>query len=322
MNMMKNIKIIIGVVFIILICVLGLTLLLVQNNRGVEIDSFVLPKIEEKESVQESILEQIKENNDTLIDNVNNKNDEELLALKKKVVTFAIFGTDERADETPRSDIIMLVKYYPMNNQFLIISVPRDTRVMIPGKYEDKINHAYAFGGAELLEKTLEDLFEIDIDYYIKLSFTNFKELIDNLGGIAVDVTKKYEYPGYIDIEKGYQILDGAKALDYVRFRYDEDGDQGRIKRQQEVLISVLEGQKEHLENEVVSLIDEFYLNITTNIPLRNFIDYYSLLKDVEKYNFDTNTLKTSGKIIDGIWYEIMDIEHLDLLKSKLIESR
>lgn len=320
--MMKSLKVFIGVVFIILICVVGLTLLLMQNESGVDIETFVLPEIKEEISAQQPILEQIMENNDSLIENVNDKNAEELLALKSRVVTFAIFGTDERANEIPRSDIIMLVKYYPMIDQLLIISVPRDTKVMIPGKYEDKINHAYAFGGAELLEKTLEVLFEIDIDYYIKLSFSNFKELIDDLGGIAVDVTKKYEYPGYIDIDKGYQILDGAKALDYVRFRYDEDGDQGRIKRQQEVLISVLEGQKEHSENEVVSLIDEFYLNITTNIPLRNFIDYYSLLKVVEKYNFETNTLKTSGKIIDGIWYEILDLEHLDQLKMKLLETR
>lgn len=320
--MMKSLKIIIGIILIIIASLVGLILFMTQNESDINISTFDLPEQVEEISVSDSLQEQIKENNNSLIANVNDKKEEDLKKLKSQVVTFAIFGTDERANETPRSDVIMVVKYYPMDDHMLIISIPRDTKVMIPNKYEDKINHAYAFGGAELLENTLEGLFEIDIDYYIKLSFTNFKELVDDLGGIEIDVAKKYDYPGYIDIEKGYQVLNGVKALEYVRFRYDKDGDQGRIKRQQEVLISILQGQKTQKENEMISLIDEFYLNITTDIPLRNFIDYYHLLKDVEKYSFDTNTLKTSGQIIEGIWYEIMDMDHLDQMKLKLKENR
>lgn len=322
MNMMKNMKVFIGIVLILLICIIGVIQLVLQNNRGVAIDYLILPEKDESEQIKQPILDQIRENNQSLIDNVDNKINEMLLSLKSKVVTFAIFGTDERSDETPRSDIIMLARYYPMIDKLQIVSVPRDTKVFIPGKYEDKINHAYAFGGAELLEQSLEKLFNIEIDYYIKLSFTNFTELIDDLGGVDIDVSKKYEYPGYIDIEEGYQILDGKKALDYVRFRYDEDGDYGRIKRQQEVLIAILVGQKEHTDDEIVSLIDDFYLNISTNIPLRKFIDYYSLIKEVEDFEFDTTILKTSGKKIDGIWYEIIDLKHLEKLKLKLSEGQ
>ena len=263
---------------------------------------------------QKNVVEQINNNNMAQIENEQKKRNAKLLELKKEEVVFAIFGTDERSSETPRSDIIMLVRYIPMEEKMILVSVPRDTRVSIPTKYEDKINHAYAFGGAELLEQTLEELFETKIDYYIKLSFDNFESLIDALGGVEVFAKKDYEYPGYIHISKGKQILDGENALDYVRFRYDHDGDQGRIERQQEVIQSLVNHQYGFSQEETIDLIKEFYPQIQTNMALSKAIDYYQLIELTDTYQFDRYTLSTKGAIIENIWYEIYDRDDLDRL--------
>lgn len=266
-----------------------------------------------------SISEKLKDINEDIIQKETEITHEEIEKLRNKITYYAIFASDERGTEISRSDIIMILKFIPKENKIVIVSTPRDTRVMIPNMYEDKINHAFAFGGVDLLEETLEKLYDFKIDYYIHLNFKDFVYLIDSLGGIEVNAIKDYEYPNYISIREGLQVLDGDRALDYVRFRYDEEGDLGRIKRQQEVLINLFKKIRSYDEDEKIDFINEFYSVIDTDIKLEELINYNKILSPDEKIDFESYTLNIEGKIINKIWYGIYDEE--DLLELKEILS-
>ncbi len=266
-----------------------------------------------------SISDKLKDINEDIIQKETEILDEEVEKLRNKITYYAIFASDERGTEISRSDIIMILKFIPKENKVIIVSTPRDTRVMIPNMYEDKINHAFAFGGVDLLEETLEKLYDFNIDYYIHLNFKDFVYLIDSVGGIEVNAIKDYEYPNYISIREGLQVLDGDSALDYVRFRYDEDGDLGRIKRQQEVLIYIFKKFRSYADDEKIDFMKEFYSVIDTDIELDELINYNKILSPDETIDFESYTLNIEGKIINKIWYGIYDED--DLLELKEILS-
>ena len=266
-----------------------------------------------------SISDKLKDINEDIIQKETEILDEEVEKLRNKITYYAIFASDERGTEISRSDIIMILKFIPKENKVIIVSTPRDTRVMIPNMYEDKINHAFAFGGVDLLEETLEKLYDFNIDYYIHLNFKDFVYLIDSVGGIEVNAIKDYEYPNYISIREGLQVLDGDSALDYVRFRYDEDGDLGRIKRQQEVLINIFKKFRSYADDEKIDFMKEFYSVIDTDIELDELINYNKILSPDETIDFESYTLNIEGKIINKIWYGIYDED--DLLELKEILS-
>lgn len=273
--------------------------------------------VEEKNN-NNSIAEVLNKNNE-LIDNKKEILEKEILEeLLSQSYIFAIYGTDERSNEIPRSDIIMILKYEPKDNEILLVSIPRDTRVKIKNRGLDKINHAYAFGGPDLITQTLEEFLLVDIDYYIKLSFENFIELIDKIGGVKVNVKKDFYYPGYIDISEGNQVLSGEKALEYIRFRYDNDGDYGRIQRQQEVLRSLIEWQKSAPINKTESILKEIYNEIGTNMSIKSMKNFEKLLKVSSNNQFKQYTLDTHGEIIQGIWYEIYDSNSLKEIREIL----
>lgn len=97
-----------------------------------------------------------------------------------------------------------------------------------------KVNAAYAIGGPELAAQTIEELTSIPIDHYADIDFKGFKESIDAVGGVTIEVDETYHEDGYnnINFEPGTQSLSGDEALSYIRFRHDPRGDFGRIERQ------------------------------------------------------------------------------------------
>lgn len=306
---MKSIKII--SVFILIVLVM-LTIFLVLSKEAIQVDQ---PIVEEKPVV--TLIEQLEENNEEIIETVIQVESEEIKALRERVLTFAIFAIDQREDEVPRSDIIMLLKYDIKNNNVSVVSTPRDTKVDIPGKFSDKINHAYAYGGHSLLRETLVDLYGISIDYYLQMSFKDFEAFINLIGGIEVTAVKDYEYDKYISIKAGQQILSGEEALDYVRFRYDEDGDFGRIIRQQEVVKELLDTIGEYGEDESAYLLD-FYEYIETDLSFEELSNLYKVYDKSKQLQYDAYTLETRSKVINGIWYELYDEENLEHLSDVL----
>ena len=145
-------------------------------------------------------------------------------------------------DLVGRTDTMLLVRVDPEQEVVNILSIPRDTRVEIPGYGVDKINQANFEGGAELAAQTVMHNFdEVEIDRYVRVSTVAFKEIVDLVGGVEVFVPKAMEYEDqtqglYIDLKPGLQTLDGDEAEQFARFRQDTYGDIGRVQRQQVLL--------------------------------------------------------------------------------------
>lgn len=167
----------------------------------------------------------------------------------KDRINIAIFGVDTRGQQTsPHTDTIMIVSIDPVQKKAALLSVMRDTYYRIPGYGEEKINAAHAIGGPDLAVKTVEDLLKINIPYWVRTDFVGFEQIVNELGGVDINVEKDLVYhdDGIYDInlKKGYQHLDGKQALGYVRFRHDAESDYGRTQRQRKFLLAVAEKLK------------------------------------------------------------------------------
>ena len=162
--------------------------------------------------------------------------------------TALVIGYDHRANEgegTPsRSDTLMLIRADPRSKTISLLSIPRDLQAEIrcPGKssYVGKINAAYTYCGPQGTLQTVRALTTLDVNYLITVDFHGFKQIVDRLGGIYMDVDRRYLNThsgpyGYatINLQPGYQLLSGQQALDFVRFRHT-DSDLYRVARQQQ----------------------------------------------------------------------------------------
>lgn len=169
-------------------------------------------------------------------------------------LTFLLMGSDTRApapttgtDAAPgvdagseRSDVIMLAQLSADRTSAAVVSIPRDSWVDIPGHGMGKINAAFAYGGAPLLVRTVEQLTNVHVDHFGAIDFAGFQGMVDAVGGIDVQIRHATQNFG-VPFAAGLNHLDGARALVYVRQRYDlPDGDIDRAKRQQNALRAVL----------------------------------------------------------------------------------
>lgn len=159
-----------------------------------------------------------------------------------------LLGSDTRGEDAGRADTIMVLQLDGPSGKPKLISFMRDTFVDIPGYDANKINSAYAFGGAELVRQTLAQNFGIDCKYYAKVDFQSFEKVVDSLfpSGVRIDAEKDINLDG-VDIAQGDQKMDGHVLLQYARFRMDEEGDFGRVRRQQQVMSAVISQLKNPL---------------------------------------------------------------------------
>lgn len=241
---------------------------------------------------------------------------EDRLALKKNIV---VLGVDERPSENDvgRSDTLFVVMFDKDSKGVSLLSIPRDTRVRIPGHGWDKINHAYAYGGRELTQKTVEELLGIRIDNYVMVDFKGFKGLVDAIGGIDINVEKDMYYyddwDGFkVDLKKGPQHLDGETAIQYVRYR-DEEGDIGRIKRQQHFMMAVYDKiTSADMLLHVPGLAKQLSSMIKTNLPVSDMMDIGKALHSmVKEKGLAMATVPGTPQYIDGISYWLPDITDL-----------
>jgi LCP family protein required for cell wall assembly len=167
---------------------------------------------------------------------------------------YLLVGSDSREELTPeerqelgtgstagrRTDTIMLL-HLPTEGRPALISVPRDSVVEIPGHGEERINAAYAFGGAPLLVQTLENATGVAIDDYVEIGFGGFASIVDALGGVEICLDEPVQDDkAHIDLPAGCQVLDGVNALGYARARdFDPTADLGRVQRQRELMGSI-----------------------------------------------------------------------------------
>lgn len=155
-----------------------------------------------------------------------------------------LLGSDSRGEDQGRSDSIMIAHYDKKNKQPKLVSIMRDTYVAIPnsgGVEYNKINAAYSYGGPELVRKTIKETFGIPIQYYAIVNFESFPKIVETLapGGLKINAEKDLEVEGTV-IKKGEQKMSGHEALQYARFRKDEESDFGRVRRQQQVMTALL----------------------------------------------------------------------------------
>jgi polyisoprenyl-teichoic acid--peptidoglycan teichoic acid transferase len=221
------------------------------------------------------------------------------------------------------SDAMLMMRFDPTAKKFTVLSIPRDSRVHIQGVGETKINFANYVGGASLSAQTVSQMLgDVPIDRYIRVNVDGFGKLIDALGGVDVYVPKRMKYQDdsqhlYINLKPGQQRLDGAKAIQYMRYRYDELGDIGRVQRQQTFFRAFLE-QKLNVETvtklpEVLSILKE---NIDTNLTLEEIL---ALAAFVSKTNRkDARMLMVPGRFSNpgeySLSYWIVDYRHLSRL--------
>ncbi|WP_368251528.1 LCP family protein [Enterococcus sp. 2201sp1_2201st1_B8_2201SCRN_220225] len=157
-----------------------------------------------------------------------------------------LLGSDSREGETARADTIMVLNLDGPSHKPKLVSFMRDTLVDIPGYGQTKLNAAYAYGGAELVRQTLSQNFGVDCKYYTIVDFLSFESVIDTLFPKGVEIDAEKDMSAYIDvaITAGNQMMDGHTLLNYARFRMDEEGDFGRVRRQQQVMNAIFSGMK------------------------------------------------------------------------------
>lgn len=201
---------------------------------------------------------------------------EEKVDLKKlQPFSVLLLGSDSRGKDMGRSDTMIIATVNPNTNCVKMLSVPRDTRVQLPGyKGYHKINAAYSYGGPELAMKTVENLFDIPIDYFVRLNFNGMKDMVDAVSGVTVQNDLDFTYEGH-HFPPGNLQLDGEKALSYTRMRYDDPrGDYGRQLRQQAVIKEVV---KDGLNFSSIFKLQEFFNvigdNVKTNLTLNEIWD-------------------------------------------------
>lgn len=225
-----------------------------------------------------------------------------------------VMGVDERDSDQGRSDTLMVVMLDPKTEQVTVLSIPRDTRVRIPGKGWDKINHAFAFGGHKLTQETVEDFLGVRIHHYVVIDFKGFKSIVDAVDGIDIDVEKRmyYEDPYdnlVIDLQPGMQHLTGEQAIHYVRYR-DEEGDIGRVKRQQKFIKALYDKvtSPSNIKN-MPQLLKVVSGMVKTDMYTSNIASIAGTMKKALAQGLNTQSIPGEPEYIDGISYWIPDIE-------------
>lgn len=245
----------------------------------------------------------------------------ELSLNKKDPFSVLMLGVDERLGDGGRSDSIIVITVNPGKQSMKMLSLPRDTRVEIVGRgINDKINHAYAFGGVEMSLNTVEKYLDIPIDYYIKMNMEGFKEIVDAVGGITVNNDIDFTV-GSKHFSKGEIFLNGKDALSYSRMRYDDArGDFGRQMRQRQVIEGVIrKGVNISSLWKYDDVLRALGKNVETNLTLDEIIhiqkNYRAALHQMDQFE-----MKGQGATIDSVWYYIVPKEEREKAQNRLKE--
>ncbi|HEY8394853.1 MAG TPA: LCP family protein [Thermaerobacter sp.] len=246
-------------------------------------------------------------------------------SLGNEPLNILVLGVDAGAgaDDPPapqRSDTIMVVSVDPVTGRIGLLSVPRDTRVQIPGRPRpEKIAHAHAYGqaeggagaGARLVAQTVENLLGIRIHHFVEVDFEAFQAAVDAVGGVEVCVEKPMKYTARsqnlrIDLEPGCQLLDGERALQYVRYR--RDGDINRIRRQQKFVRAfaerVLSARSVLKLPQVASAVGR---QVTTDMSNARILAFAALLPKIDTSNIHMDVLPGRPGYVDGLSYWLVD---------------
>ena len=223
-----------------------------------------------------------------------------------------VLGTDKSG---LRSDVMMVFSFSSKDKTINSVSIPRDTRVELYGKYQ-KINAALAIGQEELAVQAVKDITGIPIHEYVKVNFQAVSDVVDVLGGVVFDVPQNMRYSDpaqdlEINLDEGEQLLDGDKALQLLRFRRYPMGDLQRVKVQQEFMKAAFE-QKFNLKyifkiGKVFEAVEE---NISSSLTVA---EVTTLARQVLGSRVDgVNTLELPTYMSQSGVYVIVDQNKID----------
>lgn len=214
------------------------------------------------------------------------------------------------------SDTIMLASFRPSDEQVALLSIPRDMAVNIPGYGVNKVNHANAYGeqndaghGGDLAVQVLSDVLDEPIHYWVRVDFSAFEKIVDTLGGLEIDIDQSFvdkEYPtddfGYqtIVFERGVELMDGARALQFSRSRHGSHGegsDFARARRQQKIVSALREKilTPGVLANPIklTSLFNTLTTHIDTDLNIIELVEFAQKVKNIQPHNIVTHVLST-----------------------------
>lgn len=242
-------------------------------------------------------------------------------AVKGEPVNILLMGVDignpTNKNEPKRTDTIILINYNEANEEINMVSIPRDTLVTINGRNQ-KINAAHAIGGVNYLINQVEKLLNININYYGKIDYNGFRNIIDSIGGIDMEISQNMRYDDdsqdlHINFKKGETVhLDGKKAEEFFRWRKNNDGsglaegDLGRIDNQHLFINKVIDKFKSPaIIPRIPGVMTTLPKYAETNMKPEEMIKYAYTFLRVNKENMKITTLKGDSKYIKGISYFI-----------------
>lgn len=228
----------------------------------------------------------------------------------------------------PLTDFIMVAKYNPKTGKVNALSIPRDTKVV--GTIDGKINSAYAKGkDIEKLKEKVKDVTSLKVDYYVILDTATVRKMVDAIGGIPMDVPINMYYDDeeqglHINLKKGYQVFDGKKAEQFIRFRKNNDGtgyllgDVDRVKAQHAFIRAAIDQVlKPSTLLKLPDLISLGFQSVKTDMKLTEILSYVDDVKSFNKENLRIESLPGGGDYIDNISYFLHD----PVATKKLVEE-
>lgn len=223
-----------------------------------------------------------------------------------------LLGADEPgADDPGRSDTMMVLSVAPMSRRVVLCSLMRDIYCPIPGYGSSRLNHAYMWGGTELLCETIEENFGIQTDGYVLVDFDGFRAAIDAIGGVELEL--EAEEAAYLSLEAGIHRLDGAAALEYARERAVGNADYDRTARQRKLVKTLIERAETLSLGDLAALARELLPQVKTDL---SYAQLLSLVLGVQEYRaYDLSLLRLpadgtmSDRVVDGMMVLDIDFE-------------
>ncbi|MCM3567396.1 LCP family protein [Neobacillus mesonae] len=245
---------------------------------------------------------------------------------KTSILFVGVDDSEKRKNNGPaRSDALILATFNKKDKSVKMLSIPRDSYVYIPEKdMYTKITHAHAYGGVKMTLDTVENLLDIPVDYYVKMNFNAFIDVVNALDGITVDVPYKLseqdskDHAKAITLEKGMQHLDGEEALALARTR-KKDSDIQRGERQQEILKAIMTkaASVKSLGN-YTDVIEAVGKNMETDLTFDQMKSFLGYLQGGNKLDIESLSLAGSDAYINGVYYYQLDDTKLAATKQVL----
>ena len=224
---------------------------------------------------------------------------------RDRVVILAV-GVDS-SEGRGLADTIIVLAVWPKSGEVAALSIPRDSRVLVPGVGIMRINASHSYGGLPLTIRTVEMLLGSHFDYYVEVDVPELVHLVDAVGGLDLEVEKRMYYQDraqdlVIDLQPGLQHLNGEDAVGYVRFRHDAMGDLGRIERQRKFLRAMTrELLAPNKVTRIPRLVDAFVETVQTNLGVRDILTLKKLVEQVGPDGIRMETLPGSPRRVDSL---------------------